>query len=187
MGSWWNSIKRLASGLAGVVLIASTASAQFQPPAPGGYGMPPRGGMMAPPPGMTHGLPMGNPGAGGPPPGAFGGGPGGGGPPPGAFGGNPALGGMPADFPNPGVPSKEPVSPFSIKDDGLPNAFSILNDPRPRVNPYFWTIRGEYLNWQISSTGPSVVLVTTTSNSPIERGALDQPNTSIVVPARDRK
>lgn len=145
MRSWWKTCGIVAGGLAYLGGILSSASAQFPPPG-GGFGPPPGGGFVAPPPGF--GMP---PGAGGMPPGAGmmmppGAGmpqPNGNGIPPGAFSGNPALTGQPADFPNAAVPSQEPTTPFSIKDDGMPNAFSELIDPRMQ-RPLRWQIDAGY-------------------------------------------
>jgi hypothetical protein len=121
-----------------------------------------------------------------PSPGGFNSAPAGGvnGMPPGAFSGNPNLAGRSAEFPNPAQPSQEPASPFSIRDDGMPNAFTELIDPRPRVlNPYTATFRGEFLTWWISKGPINADLVTTTTNPAKEIGALGQPNTQILLPA----
>jgi Putative beta barrel porin-7 (BBP7) len=139
MRSWWKRLRLMAGSLAFLGGMLSSAQGQF-PSAPGGggYGMPP-GGMVSMPP-SGYGMP---PGAG---PGMAGGGM-----PPGAFGGNPSMMSVPPDFPNPAKASPEPVSPFSIKDEGMPNAFSSLVDPRSnRTAPYNVAFRFEYLNWTIT-------------------------------------
>src|ERR1051325_11462602 len=38
---------------------------------------------------------------------------------------------VPADFPNPACPSNEPVPPWSVREEGMPNAFNELAGPRP--------------------------------------------------------
>ena len=175
MRSWWRSLGLLAGGVVSLGGIATFASAQFPPQGPGGFGMPPGGGMMGSPSGM--GMPSGMgivPSAGMT------------GPPPGAFGGNPILVGRPAEFPNPAQPSQEPASPFSIRDDGMPNAFTELIDPRPRVlPPYTMAFRGEYLRWWIPH-GPNAAVLVTTSTTGLatgETGALGEPHTvSLVSP-----
>ncbi|HZZ80339.1 MAG TPA: BBP7 family outer membrane beta-barrel protein [Gemmataceae bacterium] len=145
-------------GLVAASLGICTLSASAQYP-PGGGTMPPLTG--------AFGIPT----MGGPPPGAFGMG---GGPPP----------GVPADFPNPAAPSQEPVSPFTIKDEGMPNAFTEC-ETRPRSTaPYALTFRGEYIGWNLQKGPLSVPLVSTTSNlAPGSFGQLGSSNTSILVPA----
>jgi hypothetical protein len=171
MRRWWKSLGLLAGGLASLGGIASSASAQFPPAGPGGFGMPPAGGMMGPPSGMGM-VP----------------GPDMTGLPPGAFGGNPNLGGRPAEFPNPAQPSQEPAAPFSIRDDGMPNAFTELIDPRPRVfPPYTMVFRGEYLRWWIPH-GPNAAVLVTTSTTGLatgETGALGEQHTVPLVSPAD--
>jgi Putative beta barrel porin-7 (BBP7) len=174
MRKWW---KRLGLVAATLGTCAGFVSAQF-PPGGGMMGPPPGGGMMGPPPGMMGGPPPGSGAMQGPPPGAFGG-------MPGAFGQGAMPTGGPAEFPNPAPPSQEPVSPFAVKDEGMPNAFSELNDPRRRINPpYCLTFRSEYLNWNITR-GPINTALVTSSNSASDAipGALGQPNTVVLVPA----
>ncbi|MSQ95558.1 MAG: hypothetical protein EXR98_13505 [Gemmataceae bacterium] len=124
---------------------------------PGGMGMPP-GGAFGMPPGGVPGMPMG------------------GGMPPGAFGGNPALVGQPAEFPNAAQPSKEPQSPFSMKDDGAPNAFN--SDPYPYRPMRLQMSFGYSLLWFRPGNYPT--LATTGSIADQIPGALDQPGTRIL-------
>jgi hypothetical protein len=171
MRRWWKSLGLLAGGLVSLGGIAPSASAQFPPAGPGGFGMPPGGGMMGPPSGMgilpAAGMT---------------------GPPPGAFGGNPNLGGRPAEFPNPAQPSQEPAAPFSIRDDGMPNAFTELIDPRPRMHqPQMMVFRGEPLRWWIPH-GPNAAVLVTTSTTGLatgETGALGEPHTVALVSPGD--
>jgi hypothetical protein len=141
------------------------------------------------PPGAFAPLPNGNVEA---PPGA------GGGP----FGGDSGVL-APADFPNPAVPSQDPVSPFSLKPGGMQNAFSRGNVPAVASNgftdssepartpltslaPLFGPVSGsldlfarvEYLNWHVSSGPLAVPLVTTTNNLSVgNTGELGNPTT----------
>jgi hypothetical protein len=180
----------MLAALAGnFVLAQSSAHAQFPGPggfggppggfgaAPGGFGGPPGGGMMP----MPGGFPGGPPGGGMMP---MPGGPPGGGAPGmltgGAFGAPPM--GAPAEFPNPAQPSQEPVSPFSIKDEGMPNAFSELIDPRCRTQAYALAFRGEYIGWHLTSGPLAVPLVSTTNNLTLaSAGQIGDPNTSILL------
>lgn len=100
----------------------------------------------------------------------------GGGMPPGAFGGNPALLGQPAEFPNPAQRSKEPDSPFSIKDDGAPNAFSA--DPYPYRPQRFQLLFGYTFMWFRPGNFP--VLTTTGSPADLVPGAVDQAGTRVL-------
>ncbi len=155
MGSWRKSLGVLAGGLVSLGGFLPSAHGQFSPPP---------GGMMGAPPGMMPGM-MGSP-------------------PPGAFSGNPLAGGVPAEFPNPAQRSPEPVSPFTIPNDGIPGAFTEQLDPRPRrPAPYTMVLRAEYVGWWISKSGSNVDLATTTTNFPNEIGALGQQNTQIIFPA----
>ena len=169
MRRWWKSLGLLAGGLVSLGGIASFAIAQFPPARPGGFGIPTSGGMMPSGMGMVPAADMT-------------------GLPPGAFGGNPNLVGRPAEFPNPAQPSQEPASPFSIRDDGMPNAFTELIDPRPRVlPPYTLAFRGEYLRWWIPNGPNAAVLVTTTTANLAtgETGALGQAHTVPLVSPGD--
>jgi hypothetical protein len=169
MRRWWKSLGLVASGLLSLGGIVSSANAQFPPSGGGGFGMPPGVGMMGPPPGMAPGMMtgMGMP-------------PGGGmmGQPPGAFGGNPKLGGMPAEFPNAAQPSKEPVSPFSIKEDGRPNAFNDCEDPR-LISPTRFTISAGYTVMWLRAAGFPALLTTGDINDTVP-GGLGQPGTAIL-------
>ena len=138
-------------GIMGVVAglaLGQTAARAQFPPGPGAMGMPP-GPMM--PTSM---------------------------PPPGAFNGNPAMMGNPADFPNAAVPSGEPVSPFSIKDEGLPNAFSELIDPRLCRPACFQINMGYSFLWFRAQPFPPLV-TTGDINDPFP-GAIHQPGTQIL-------
>ena len=142
-----------------VSLGGMASSASAQYPPPG----------MMPPSGMAPGMPTGMGG-------------------PGAFAGNPSLAGMPADFPNAGVPSKEPAAPFSIKDEGMPNAFTELVDRRPGCSecPQCIVFRSEYLGWWIKPGPIRVPLVSSTTNfAGGEIGAQGEPSTFFPVPASD--
>ena len=98
--------------------------------------------------------------------------------PPGAFGGNPNQPSAPADFPNSARPSQEPVSPFSIKDEGMPNAFSELVDPRA-CRPLSWQIGFNYmLLWYRRSPFP--ITATTGILADPRPAALNQPGTTVV-------
>jgi hypothetical protein len=115
----------------------------------------------------------------------------------------------PADFPNPMQASTEPVSPWTVREEGMPNGFTELCDPKPRPGMHFlhgtrllftemlepcpqvmppWclTFRGEYLGWRVSN-GPSSAVLLTTNNNPTlaELGQLDSPRTSILVDSGD--
>jgi hypothetical protein len=106
--------------------------------------------------------------------------------PAGAFAGNPNLAGGPAGFPNAAQLSQDPASPFSMRDDGTPNAFTELIDPRPRIpQPYTMVFRAEALSWWISKGPISADLVTTSTDSKVtvQTGVLGQPGTQILVPA----
>ena len=159
MRNWWKTLAIVAGSVLTLAGTWSSAWGQF----PQGMGGPPGMGMGGPP-GMGMGGPPGMMGMGGPPPGVFGG---------------PAPG-MPAEFPNPAQPSQEPASPFSIKDEGMPNAFTDLVDPRPRrIDPYTWSLRAEYLWWWIQK-GDTPALVTTNSTVPPQVGAIGETNTRVV-------
>jgi hypothetical protein len=135
---------------------------------PGGPGMGMPGGPGMGMPGMPGGPGMGMPGQGPIRP---------------VFGSEPVPQQGP-DFPNAAPPSGEPVSPFSMKADGNPNAFSDLEDPRARrATPYHFTIRGEYLNWQIDNGKISTPLITTTTQPATQVGALGQSGTRVLLPA----
>jgi hypothetical protein len=164
-----NWLKSLGLAAAALGICVTSASAQFGPPG-GGMMPPPGGGMMGPPPGG---------GMMAPPPGAFGMTsmpPGGGMMAPGAFNGAPPMG-APADFPNPAQPSQEPVSPFSMRDDGAPNAFTTLSEPY--CNAARWQISAGYsLIWfKANSFFP---LVTTGSVNDAQPAALGQPGTIVL-------
>lgn len=162
MRSWWKSIGRLAAGLASLGAMVHSAAAQFPPPG-GGYGIPPGGGMMGGmPPGGGYGMPPGRA-----PMDC---------PPPGAFAGNPNLGGRPAEFPNPGQPSQEPVSPFSIKDEGAPNAFNCELPPGAPLR-WQWSLGYTFLWFKPAQFPP---LATTGSATDTIPGALGQTNTSVL-------
>jgi hypothetical protein len=177
MRRWWKSLGLLAGGLVGLGGILSSASGQYPPPGAGGYGMPPGGGMVGPPPGMgMPGMAMAPPGMMPPGMGMPTGGAPMGGPPPGAFGGNPNLGGRPAEFPNPAQPSQEPSSPFTLKEDGMPNAFN--TDQYPYVPLRFQMSAGYTFLWFKAGSYPA--LATTGSVNDAIPGALNQPNTSIL-------
>lgn len=156
MAKWWTKLGLAAASLG---ICALSASAQY----------PPGGGTMPPIPPISGAFGMGGMGG---PPGAFGGG----GPPP----------GVPADFPNPAQPSKEPVSPFTIKDEGMPNAFTDCETPPRRTGPYALTFRGEYIGWQLQKGPLAVPLVTTTTNvNAGSFGQLGNANTVILVNSGD--
>jgi hypothetical protein len=169
MRKWWKTLGVLAGGLVSLGGLVTSASGQFPPP----------GGNMQGPPGMMPGMGMGMP------PGMA---PGmmtsGGGMAPGAFTNNHNQYLRPAEFPNPAVPSPEPASPFSIKDEGFGGAFTELNDPHPRMAPcYTMVLRGEYVGWWVKRERTTANLVTTNSNPFNEVGALNEPHTQILVPA----
>jgi hypothetical protein len=152
--------------LAGLALGQASALAQFPVPN-GGYGMggPAMGGpaMGGPVMGMPTAMPNGGA--------------------PGAFHPDPKHMGLPAEFPNPGIPGKEAVSPFSIKDEGMPNAFTELVDNR-RACPPTCVFRTEYIGWWITPGPLRVPLVTTTTNlAGGEVGAQGQPGTVFLVDA----
>jgi hypothetical protein len=102
------------------------------------------------------------------------------GPPPGGgiFADNPHPP-TPPDFPNAGHPGSEPCSPFSMKDEGSPNAFACTEVP-PASYCYHMAIRAEYLAWWVSRINVPSPLVTATSANPptaTDFGALGQPST----------
>lgn len=165
----WTTVGLLAGGLAYLGGMLTSAHGQFGPPPGGGFGMPPGGMMGAPPSG--YGMPPGM----GMPPGGVPGMPMGGGMPPGAFGGNPALLGQPAEFPNPAQKSKEPENPFSLKEDGSPNAFT--SDPYPYRPMRLQFSLGYTFLWFRPGDYPT--LATTGSTVDANPGALDQPGTQI--------
>ena len=158
MRRWWKSVGLLAGGLVGLGGILSSASAQFPPPGSGGFGMPPGGGMMGPPPGMVQGRPTSM------------------GMPPSAFGGPPDMGGQPAEFPNAGKPSSEPTSPFSLKDEGAPNAFNC--DQYPYVPLRFQISAGYVFTWFRGGNFPPLTSTGSVNDQP--SGALGQPNTVLL-------
>ena len=87
------------------------------------------------------------------------------------------MGGQPAEFPNPAQPSQEPVSPFSIKDERLPNAFSC--DDHARTQPMRWQFSAGYsFLWFRPANFPP--LATTGSLFDAVPGAIGQPNTAIL-------
>ncbi len=90
---------------------------------------------------------------------------------------------VPAEFPNPGKPGTEPVSPFSVKDEGMPNAFTILESPLAQ-NPYNLTFRGEYLSWFLPRISIPTPLLTTSSDPAVTAttGLLGAAGTNILVP-----
>jgi hypothetical protein len=180
----------VAGGLVGLGGWVSSADAQYPPPGaiPPGMGMPggmPMGMGMPGGGGGGMGMPMGMPGNGYamPPsmdPSAM---PSnsGGGFTPGAFGAPPM--GAPADFPNASQPTGEPASPFSIKDEGMPNAFTNLHDPRRReAETYIFAFNGSYINWHLTSANTSAVLATTGSTSAANPGVLGTGNASVLSP-----
>src|SRR5262249_40482492 len=82
--------------------------------------------------------------------------------------------------------SQDPAAPFSIRDDGMPNAFTELIDPRLRKpQPYTVVYRAEALSWWTSKGPISADLVTTSTDRKVtaQTGALGQPGTQILVPA----
>lgn len=80
--------------------------------------------------------------------------------------------GMGPDFPNMGKPA--PVSPFSLNDDVTPGAFD--NDDRLRPTaPYTLVVRGEFLNWRVTSGRLGIPMVTTGTFP--EFGAANQAST----------
>ena len=188
MRTWRKTLGMVAGGLVGLGGCIASAAAQYPSAGgmPPGMGMPPGAGMpMQPSAGMPPymGMPpgMGMPGAGMPQgmqlPQA--GGmemPQGGGMGPGAF--CPTPGGPPADFPNNAQPSQEPASPFSLKEEGMPNAFSELCDPRALRPLRFQISLGYSMMWFRPSNFPP--LVTTGSQADPIPGALGQPNTQIL-------
>jgi hypothetical protein len=106
-----------------------------------------------------------------------------GGPPSGMFAGDPqgAPGPQGPDFPNAAPPSTEPVSPFSLTNDGAPNAWT---DGAPAApTGYRFSLRAEYLNWYVPNVNIPVALVTTSKapNLQSDFGQLGQPNTQILL------
>jgi Putative beta barrel porin-7 (BBP7) len=108
-----------------------------------------------------------------------------GGPPPavrpasGALFANDPMPPTPPEFPNPGSGGSEPVSPFSVKDEGMPNAFTCLDTPPAGTPPYRLIFRGEYLNWRVGNIDIPASLATTSlaPNLLTDFGAIGQPNT----------
>lgn len=154
MRNWWKWARILAGGLVSLGCLHGAASAQF--PQPNGSGP----GMM---PGMMGG--MGMPGMGGAPP-------------PGAFGGGVPNFAMPAEFPNPAVPNSEPVSPFSIKDEGFGGAFTELVDPRVLRPLRFQIDAGYTFLWFNPAEYPP--LATTGIRNSANPGASGQPGTALI-------
>lgn len=64
------------------------------------------------------------------------------------------------DFPNPAPPPTEPVSPFSLTNDGSPNAWS---EGPPSSTGYRWSMRAEYINWRVPGINVPVPIVTTST------------------------
>jgi hypothetical protein len=173
----WRKLLALAAGiLGGIGGLAASANAQFAPP--GAFG-------SAPP--VVNG---------GPPVNAFGAPPNVNGvAPAGVFGGDTGFI-APADFPNPAVPSPEPVSPFSLLPGGMQNAFSRSGGPpatgwngfadgdparTPLFGPVDLFVRAEYLNWHVSNGPIAVPLLTTTSAfNAADFGQLGVPTTTIL-------
>ena len=90
------------------------------------------------------------------------------------------------DFPNPAPKSPEAESPFSLPQDGSPNAFS--GEQTPAHDPgYIFTLRGEYLHWWVTSGKLFSPLITTstTPNLTNNFGALGQSSTLILLPPGD--
>ncbi len=111
-----------------------------------------------------------------------------------------------AEFPNPAQESNEPVSPFTMREEGAANAFTNLKDPRWRgpvthtlngtrllftelFNPppqvfstHIFNLRAEYLNWKFTN-GPLAVPLVTTNNLPTiaSFGQLGDPATTILL------
>ncbi len=104
---------------------------------------------------------------------------------PGIFADDPHQG-TPPDFPNPGTGgSEQKVSPFSLRDDGAPNAFTIQEAP-PATYPYSMTFRGEYLGWWVSHINIPAPLATGSTANPLtatDFGALGQPSTNVLLGA----
>ena len=123
---------------------------------------------------------------------------------PGIF--HPALTpGVPAEFPNPACEPNEPASPWTVREEGMANAFVELHDPRPRhfmellrgrrllfteflepaprvVPDHMVSVRGEYLQWRLTPGPSSAVLLTTNANPNLASlGQLGDPNTAILV------
>jgi hypothetical protein len=76
---------------------------------------------------------------------------------------------MPAEFPNPAKGGGEPVSPFSIRDEGMPNAFTCMDAPPSTTPPYHMLLRAEYLSWwmpRINVPGPLLTTSTDTVVGP---------------------
>jgi hypothetical protein len=95
---------------------------------------------------------------------------------------------VPPDFPNPGNGGTEKVSPFSLRDDGAPNAFTIIDAP-PATYNYHFVARTEYLGWWVSPIRVPAPLVTTSTANPFtanDFGALGQPSTIPLFDAGNR-
>ncbi len=112
---------------------------------------------------------------------------------------------VPAEFPNAASPSTDPISPWTERSEGMPNAWNELADPRPRplmgtfhgarrlvtemlepepqvVPPYVLSFRGEFLRWRPSAGTSNAVLLTTNANPNLASfGQLGDPNTAILV------
>ncbi|MSU78745.1 MAG: hypothetical protein EXS16_11710 [Gemmataceae bacterium] len=111
-----------------------------------------------------------------------------------------------AEFPNPAEESNEPVSPFSMREEGVANAFTKLKDPRWRgpatqalhgtrslftelFNPppqlfssHIINLRGEFLYWRFTNGPIAVPLVTTNNNPTIASvGQLGDPATTVLL------
>jgi hypothetical protein len=99
----------------------------------------------------------------------------------GVFAGEPDPG-TPADFPNPGKKGYDPVSPFSLRDDGAPNAFSEIEGQAP-WRTYNLVFRAEYLLWWMSHyTLPGPLVTTSTANPLVNNaaGLLGEPDTTVL-------
>jgi hypothetical protein len=90
---------------------------------------------------------------------------------------------IPPQFPEPGHAPSEPVSPFSLRDDGAPNAFTDLESAPAAPHPYHVALRLEYLHWWVSKVDIPAPLVTTSTAPDLitDFGALFQPHTVVLV------
>jgi hypothetical protein len=84
------------------------------------------------------------------------------------------------DFPNPSVPPSEPVSPFTLTNDGSPNAWT--DGGPPASTGYRFSLRAEYLNWWVPGINVPIPVVTSSTAPNVNNnfGALGQANTVTV-------
>lgn len=84
-----------------------------------------------------------------------------------------------------GQPAAPPSNPFSLRNDGSPNAFDDDDGYRRPQDPYILSFRAEWLTWFVSQGRINQPLITTSLNPDIatDRGVFGQLDTSTLLSA----